>query len=156
MRRSKKLVLIVLLGIVVLAGSLGSVAIAQTDGEESQPRPRNGAFLEKVCDIYNENTDPDINCEALKAAFAAAHEQMRSEFLQNRPEIDPEAMKAAMLKRIESLHDEGKINDEQYAQKKEWIESMPDNAPIKFGFRGHGGFRGFHRFGGPCALQTTE
>ena len=37
MRRSRKIILIALLGIVVLAGSIGGVALAQTEGEESQP-----------------------------------------------------------------------------------------------------------------------
>jgi len=56
MRRSRKLILIALLGIVVLAGSIGSVALANTGGEEeSQPEARFGAFLEKVCEIYNAN-----------------------------------------------------------------------------------------------------
>ena len=79
MRRSKKSVLIALLGIVVLAGSLGGVVLAQTDGEESQPGPRHGAFLDKVCEIYNANTDPDIDCEALNAAFTQARSEMMTQ-----------------------------------------------------------------------------
>jgi hypothetical protein len=157
MRRSRKLILIALLGIVVLAGSIGGVALANTGGEEeSQPEARFGAFLEKVCEIYNANTDPediypDIDCEALKEAFAEARSQMRPEGMPNRGEMDPEAM----LERLENLHNQGKISDEQYAKMTERIESMPDNLP-GFGLRGSHGFRGFHRFGGPCAPQTTE
>ena len=54
MRRSKKFILIALLTIVVLAGSIGGVALAQAGNEEdSPPNPPHGAFLEKVCEIYN-------------------------------------------------------------------------------------------------------
>lgn len=165
MRRSKKIILISLLSVVVLAGSIGGVALAQTNGEESQPVPRCGAFLEKVCDYYNENTDPDIDCDALKAAFAEAGNQLKEE---------------ARERFHQRLLDQG-ITQEQIDQFEAWLESRPDfpneefeawmeakpDIPFPFGPEGHGGikpfggFRGpgggfFRGFGGPCAPQTTE
>ena len=132
----------------VLAGSLGGVVLAQTDGEESQPGPRHGAFLEKVCEIYNANTDPDIDCEALTAAFDQARSEMMTQARENFRQ---------------RLIDEGKITQEQLDEYDKWLESKPD-VPFPFGPKNHGGmrpfggmFRGFHRFfGGPCAPQTTE
>lgn len=159
MWRSKKFIVITLLAILVLGGSLGGVALANTDDEANPPRPRfGGAFLEKVCDIYNaDKPDALIDCEALEAAFAEAGAQMREEFLQNRPEIDREAMKEAMLERLQKLYDEGKITDDQFNQMKDRIESAPEDMPFGPGFGGPGGHRGFHRtgggfpkFGGPC------
>ena len=62
----------------------------------------------------------------------------------NRGEMDPEALQ----NRLQEFFDQGKITKEQFDNMKARMESMPDNLP-GFGFRGHGGFRGF---GGPCAL----
>ena len=160
MRRSRKFILIAVLAIVVLGGSLGGVALAQTD-EDTTPKFQRGAFLEKVCEIYNANTDPDIDYEALQAAFDEARSQMHPEGMPERPKMDPEAMKEAMQERLENLYNQGKLSDEQYAEMKERLESMPDDAP--FGPRGHfGGFDGsgepggwFRGFGEPCAPQTT-
>ena len=81
MWRSKKFIIIALLAIVVLAGSIGGIALANTGG--GQPEVRCGAFLDEVCRIYNENTDPDINCEALQDAFAQARSEMRDGTLDN-------------------------------------------------------------------------
>ena len=119
-----------------------------------RPGKRNdNSFWEKVCEIYNTaNPDAPIDCDELKAAFEAAREEMRPEGFPNRGEIDPEAMKAAMQERLEALLADGKINDEQYAEMKERLESMPDDMP-RFGFRGHGGFRGFGR---PCTPPPAE
>ena len=148
MRRSRKIILAALLGIVVLFGSIGGVACAQTeDGDDSPHKARCGAFLEKVYNIYNDaNPDAPIDLGELEAAFNTAREQMRAEIQQNRPEIDPEAMKEAMKERLQQAYDDGKITQEQYEKMMERIESMPDDAPFKFGFRGHGrpggGFRG--------------
>ena len=142
MRRSKKLIVGVVLAAVLLAGSIGGVALAQTGGEEeSQPEVRCGAFLNKVCEIYEENTGVSINCTALKEAFAEARSEICPEGMPNRGEMDPEALQ----NRLQDLFDQGKITEEQFENMKARMESMPDNLP-GFGFRGHGGF---HGFGGP-------
>ena len=75
MWRSKKFIIIALLTIVVLGGSIGGVALANTgNGGDTQPAaPRCGAFLDEVCKIYNEdNPGATIDCDALKAAFVEA------------------------------------------------------------------------------------
>ena len=148
MWRSKKFIVIALLAVVVLVGSIGGIVFAQTEnGDDSQPEARYGALLEKVCEIYNVNPDrpSDIDCDVLKDAFAEAGSQMCPEGMPNGGEMDPEAMQETMLERLEALHYQDKITDDQYENMKARIESMPDDAPIRFGFRGHG----FPRFFGP-------
>jgi hypothetical protein len=152
MRRSRKIILISLLAIVVLAGSIGGVALAVENGDESGPKARCGAFLEKVCDNYEDITGASINCTALKEAFAEAGNQMRAEIQQNHPEMDPEAMQEAMKERLQERYEAGEITQEQYEKMMERIESMPDDAPFKFGFRGHFGPRG----GGPPCEPAEE
>ena len=147
MRRSKKIILISLLAIVVLAGSIGGIALAQTDDEDSQPAPRHGAMLEKVCEIYETNTGVAINSEELQIAFDQARSEIMAEARENFRQ---------------RLIGEGKITQEQLDEFDAWVESKPD-VPFPFGPKNHGGirpfgggFRGFYRFGGPCAPQTTE
>ena len=139
MFRSKKLIVGVVLAAVLLAGSIGGVALANGGEDDNCPPARCGEFLDEVCENYGEG----IDCAKLKAAFAEARNEMRPEGMPNRGEMDPEAMQ----ERLQTLYDEGKITQEQFENKKSWIESMPDKLPV-FGFRGHGGFR---CFGGPCA-----
>ena len=142
MWRSKKFIVIGVLAIVVLAGSIGGVALAN-----AEPEARHGVLLDEVCAIYNANPDRpgDIDCDVLKDAFAEARSsQMCHEGMPNRGEMDPEAMQETMLERLEALHDQGKITDDQYENMKTRMESMPDDMP-RFGFRGHG----FPRFFGP-------
>jgi hypothetical protein len=153
MRKGKKIILIALLTIVVLAGTIGGVALAADNDEDSQPRAHRGALLEKVCEIYNDNPDRpgDIDCDLLKDAFAQAGSQLREE---------------AKQQFRQRLIDEGKVTQEQLdefdkwmesrpdfptEEFKEWMESRPDDAPFQFGSGNHDGmkrFGGFGKFGG--------
>ncbi len=148
MQRSKKYIIIAVLAAVVLAGSIGGVVLAHDD-EDINPRQAHfDAMLDKVCEIYNENTDPDIDCDALKDAFAQARSEMLPEGMQEFRKIDPEAM----LDHLQELFDQGKINQEQFDAMKAHLESMPEDAPLGFGFRGMGRPHGFPGpFPGPCA-----
>ena len=139
------MVLTVLLATVVLAGSIGGVALASEGEDDCSPVARFGNLIDRVCDIYDGNpeTTGDINRDALKSAFTDAQSEMHPEGMWNRGEVDPEAMQ----NRLQSLYDEGEITEEQYLRMQERLESMPDNMPA-FGFRGHGMFRNFD---GLCA-----
>jgi len=159
MWRSKKFVVIGLLAIVVLAGSIGGVALAQSgEGEDDSPQVRHEAMLDRVCEIYNEaNPDATIDPDALKDAFAQAGEEQLAE------------AKAKMAEAREAfrqkLIDEGKVTQEQLDEFDAWIESRPD-VTIPFGFEGRdsmprlGGFGGpgggHHRGGESCLPDTTE
>ena len=132
MWRSKKFLLAMVLAVVVLLGSIGGVALAQTGTDDSQPLAQHEALLDKVCVIYEQNTGVAINSEELQKAFAQARSETQDEALDN------------YLKR---LVDEGKITQEQADQYKTWLESKPDvDVPLAPGFPGHDMPRGF---GGP-------
>ena len=144
MRRSKKFILIGLLAAVVLVGTLGGIAIAQADDENTnQLETQEANLMEKIATIYEKNTGTAIDATQLQAAFNEAREEIitetRDNFLQN-------------------LVDEGKITQEQADQYKAWLESKPDFSirmgPFNSGRFGHGGFfRGFHRM---CEPDTTN
>jgi len=137
MWRSKKLIVGVVLAAALLFGSLGGVALAADNEDDSQPGALFGALWDKVCAIYEEKTGDTLDQEALKDSFVQARSEMRAEALQNR---------------LQSLVDEGQITQEQADEYLEWQQSRPD-VPVQFGFRGHGGFRGMggmRGFGAPC------
>ena len=137
MRRSRKIILALLLTVVVLAGTIGGVALAQTeDEEENQPETQHGALLERVCEIYNANPDRpgDIDYDLLKDAIAQAGSQLRAE-----------AREQFRLRLIE----EGKVTQEQLDEFDAWMAAKPDGIP--FADRNHDGmkrFGGFGKFGG--------
>jgi hypothetical protein len=143
MFRSKKLIIGLVLAVVLLAGSIGGVALANGDDDDSLPEARQGALLDKVCEIYKEKTGVTIDPEELEDAFAEAQSEMRAEALDNH---------------LQSLVEQGEITQDEADQYKTWLESKPD-FPLGFGFRGHGEFRGhggfpgmgrMPGFGGPC------
>jgi len=132
MWRSKKFIIVLLLAAVVLVGSIGGVVFANTgNGDDSQPEARYGALLDRVCGIYEDNTGVAIDPQELKDAFAQARNEMRAEALDSR---------------LQKLVDEGKITSDQAVQYKGWWQSRPD-VPVRFGFHGRGGLRGW---GGRC------
>jgi len=132
MWRSKKFIVIALAAGVLIIGSISGVALAADNVDDSQPKARCGAMLDKVCEIYNANPDrpSDVDCDILKAAFDEARQTMRTEAMQNH---------------LQNLINEGKITQEQVDALKEWRDARPD-VPNIFGFKGRGGF---HGMGGP-------
>jgi len=136
MWRNKKVIIVAVLTIALLAGSIGGVVLAADDGDNSQPKAQGGDILEKVCAIYQQNTGVAIDQEALKAAFAQAQSEMQKEREQAR---------------LQGLVEQGKLTQEQADKYLEWWQSRPD---VPFGFPGHGGFRGAG--GPPCAPAPAE
>ncbi|MBM4445740.1 MAG: hypothetical protein FJ023_00060 [Chloroflexi bacterium] len=167
MWRSKKFIIFTVLAAVLLAGSIGGIALAADNGDDNQPKARCGALLDRVCEIYQQNTGTTIDQEALKEAFAQATSEMRPEVMQNRPKMGAEAMQD----RLQNLVNEGKITQEQAKALQEWWEARPSvptqeqadalkkwmeakpDVPVGFGFPGHGGFPGK---GGPCVPPPSE
>jgi hypothetical protein len=140
-RRSKKFIILTVLGTMVLVGSITGVVLAQ-NGDDSQPGVGPEALLERACTIYEDNTGVAIDPEALKDALAQAQSEMRAEALQNR---------------LQSLVEQGKLTQEQADQYLEWWQEKPD-VTAEFGFRGPGfpGMRGPRGWGGLCAPQPAE
>ena len=138
MWRSKKFIAGVVLAVVLLAGSIGGVALAaDNDDDDNQPGIFAGALWDKVSAIYEQKTGVALDQEALKDAFAQAQSELRTEALQSR---------------LQDLVGQGKISQEQADQYLKWQQEKPD-FPAGFGFKGHGGFHGMggmRGFGGPC------
>ena len=136
MWRSKKFIIIAVSVVVLLAGSIGGVALAAGNGDDSQPKALGTDLLEKVCTIYQQKTGVAIDQAALKDAFAQARNEIQKELEQAR---------------LQDMVKQGKITQEQADQFQKWWESKPD---VPFGppgpgmFPRHGGFPGR---GGPCA-----
>ena len=133
MWRRKKFLLVGLLAAVLLIGSIGGVALAQTEnGDDNQPK----TLLDRVAEILV-GKGVNITSEQLKDAFTQAQSDMQTEALQNR---------------LQNLVDQGKITQGEADQYLEWQQSRPD-VPVGFGFRSHGGFRGMvgpYGWGGRC------
>ena len=130
MWRSKKFIVIALAALLLVGSSVG-VVLAADNGNEGESAPvGDGALLDRVCQIYEENTGTTIDPKALQDAFAQARSEMRDEVLQNR---------------LQNLIDQDKITQDEADQYLEWWQARPDVA-AGFGCRGHGRFRGM---GGP-------
>jgi len=136
MFKSKRFIVGVVLVAVILAGSIGGAVLAADNGD-GDPVPRHEAMLDRVSEIYEQNTGVAIDQEALKDAFAQAQDEGRTEAMQNR---------------LQTLVEEGKITQEQADEKLDWLGQKPD-FPAGFGFKSRGarGKMGMRGFGGPCA-----
>jgi uncharacterized membrane protein len=149
MWRSKKFIIVAVLTAVILAGSIGGVVLAQTENEaDNQTEARCGVLLDRVCEIYEENTGTAIDAQELQKAFTEARNELMAEARENFRQ---------------RLIDEGKITQEQLDEFDAWLEARPD-IPFPFGpgdpygikpFGGeHHGFGrfggGFPGWGGPC------
>jgi len=129
MWRSKKFIIVTVLVVVLLAGGIGGIALAQTDnGANNQPKAPREDILGRVCAIYQQKTGVAIDQEALKAAFAQAQSDMQKEREQAR---------------LQDMVKQGKITQEQADAFQKWWDARPD---IPFGFGpelgpgAHGGF----------------
>jgi len=138
MWQHKKLILMATLAIVVLAGTIGGVALAQDD-DTSQGTDRQGALLEKVGTIYEQNTGVALDLDQLRTAFTQAQREMREEAMQNR---------------LQTLVEEGTITQEQADEYLTWWQSRPD-LPLGAGDLSLGGPCG-RGFGGHGFGQTAE
>lgn len=150
MWRSKKFVLILALAIVALVGGTTGAVMASTDGvEEPQDESRQEALLDRVCEIYEENTGVAIDPDQLQGAFDQARDEMREQ---------------ALADRLQELVDEGEITQEEADQYLEWWQSKPDiDVPGLMGGdmgRGFGGDmmggRGHHHWGGSPSGDDTS
>jgi hypothetical protein len=131
MWRGRK-VMVIALAAVLLVGTSVGVVLAADNGDEagSPPEAQHWALLDRVCEIYEENTGTPVDQQALQDAVAQARSEIQAEAMQNR---------------LANLVEKGQITQDEADQYLEWWQSRPDVA-VGFGFRGHGGFCGM---GGP-------
>ena len=139
MWRSKKFIVIAVLAAMVLAGSISGVVLAADNGDDSQPGAKYGALLERVCEIYEQNTGDSIDADELQNAFVQVKREMQD---------------AAIEARLANMVENGVIDETQAEELQEWWESRPEAMPFGPGLRGPGGFRGMggmRGFGSACA-----
>lgn len=129
---TKRFIIALSIAAVLAIASVG-VVLAQENGDESdnQPRAQGEALLERVCEIYQDNTGDDIYPEALKEAIAQARSEVQA---------------AAIEARIDRMVENGVIDEAQAEELLEWWEARPEGLPFGLGMGGHHVQRGF---GGP-------
>lgn len=113
MWKTKKFIVLPIVGIVLLVGGTTGVVMAHNgNGGGAQAQARQQALLDRVAAIYNENnsTTP-IDPEQLKAAFAQAQSEMRDQ---------------AVADRLQKLVDNGKISSEDATALLAWWQAKPD------------------------------
>jgi hypothetical protein len=114
MWRSKKFIIIAVLVVLVLGGTLGGVAIAQADDQNTTATPTAtdnvSSFMQKVADIYKANTGVTIDPEQLQKAIVDARQAIQEEAPDNY---------------LQKLVDEKKITQDQADQFKAWWDKRP-------------------------------
>lgn len=113
MWRSKKFIIVGALIAVVLIGSTAGAVLANDDETETEPETQCNAMLERVCEIYEENTGVAIDADDLKDAFAQATSESRN---------------AALQSFLDKMVEEGTITQEEADQYMEWWQQRPDIA----------------------------
>ena len=149
MKKGRKIVIIALMAIVALAGTLGGVALAQDEEEATTTAPETArfAFLERVCEIYQEKTGLAIDADTLKDAFCQAgdeqREHARNQWRQHL--IDEEILTEDQLTAWEEwLESRPEFPTEEF---KSWMEAQPDDLPRALGFIKQDGKRFAFGFG---------
>lgn len=145
MFKTKKFITIAVLGIAIIGGSIGGAVLAD-DGDDGAtwPGPQRGGNLERVCEIYHENTGDEIDCDELGIAFRAAADERMGEFRAN---IQQRLIEEGVL-----TEDELEAYQEWLAERPDrdsddfeaWMEDCPVETPLgPGGFSGRGGRGGF-------------
>jgi len=138
---TRKFIIIMAIAAALAAASVGGVVLAQGNGDENrtQPETQHAAMLEKVCEIYEDNTGTAIDAEELQAAFDQARDEVQAE---------------ALHEHFQSLVDEDKLTQEQADEYLEWWESRPEDLPFGPGLMAPGGGG---QFGGPgCGFHGGD
>jgi len=110
MSRRKKIILSVLLSTAAVIGITAGGVFADSETDTDAPAGHE-ALLERVCEIYEDNTGVAIEPEALSEALAEANQAMMAE---------------AKEARLDRLVEEGVITQEEADQFTEWWEAKPD------------------------------
>ena len=101
MLRKRKFIIMLLGAILIIAASIGGVAMAQDSEEDPQP----DSLLGRVATILG------IDQQTVEDAFEQAQAEMHEE---------------ALDKRLQALVDEGILSEEQATKYKGWLESRPN------------------------------
>jgi hypothetical protein len=110
-RFKKKPLIITLVAIAATVGITTGLVFAQDEGDATQPEAQHEALLDRVCEIYEDNTGVAIDPQALQDAFTQAQDEIMAEAMQNR---------------LDALVEKGIITQEEADQLKEWWEAKPE------------------------------
>jgi len=112
MWRKKSFIIVAVLAVLVLGATLGSVAIAHADDEDTSTTETANAssFLDKVAEIYQTNTGVAIDPAALQQAITEARQALRDEALDNY---------------LDKLVTDGTITQQQADDFKAWLDAKP-------------------------------
>jgi hypothetical protein len=111
MKKSKKVVLVTFGLVVVLAITLGAVAIAQADDQAAgTAQSANVSMFDRVAAIYKTNTGTAIDSAQLQKAFQQAGQQAATD---------------AQNRMLQKLVDSGKITQKQADDYKAWLAARP-------------------------------
>lgn len=179
MKGHKKILLIAILAVAVMAGSIGGAVLASDENEDDNAQPEFGNFIERVLEIYQEKTGTIVDKGALKESLEQAREEMPGEqprlrfhhrlfddnltqeqreqieaWLEARPEFPTDKFEEWMKSRPGIVSEEFKEwlesrPDIDSGEFEEWIESMPEDIPFDFGARCKFGPRIFGHMGKP-------
>jgi len=121
MWRSKKFIFAAVLLAVILTVGIGGVVMAADNDDDGQNETRHELLVDRVLEIYQEQTDVAIDKDILKDAFIQASDELRDEALQGR---------------LDRLVEDGVITQREADEYLEWWQSKPD-VSIGFGHRAH-------------------
>ncbi len=138
MTRNKNIVVGVVLGVVLLTGSLvGGIALAADNGESGNADAHDVLWA-KVSELYLEKTGTSLDQEALQASLKEAMEEIRGNAGEMRNGNRQMPGNGEMTRELPSLEDRlqnmvdnGKITQEQADEYLQWWNSKPD---VDFGF----------------------
>lgn len=116
MRKQKWFVpVVVILSVLLIGGITGGIVAASDDSssadDQTQLADRYQMLLDRVCDIYEEQTGMAIDAEQLKDAVQQARGELREE---------------ALEKWLRKLVDDGELIQEEADQLLQWWQSRPD------------------------------
>jgi hypothetical protein len=128
MKKSRKVIFIVLAAVLVIGATLGAVTMAQASEQvNNQAQTANAAasanlsLFEKVAAAYKASTGTTLDAAELQKAFSEAHQDLtagRNQALKERVTITMEEM-------LKKMVDNGRITQQQADDLKKWLDSKP-------------------------------
>jgi maltose-binding protein MalE len=113
MKKYKKIIIIALAAVLVIGGTLATVALVQADNT-SAPAAASAnttqSIWDRIASIFKQNTGITVNGADLRQASEQAHQQIQNEALDN------------ILKKLVA---DGKITQKQADDYKTWLNARP-------------------------------
>jgi hypothetical protein len=135
MKKSRKVIFIVLAAVLVIGATLGAVAVAQASEQvNNQAQPSSAAasanlsLFEKIAALYKGNTGTTLDATELQKAFNQAHQDLmagRKQALKDRVNITKERVTITMDEMLKKMVENGKITQQQADDLKKWLDAKP-------------------------------